>query len=373
MKKVYIIFSILIVCLSCSKNSNNNTVFIDFGNQKYDSIQLRISLGNDNINTINGHNIAGNNWSFSYSDSLKDRASGMYLRIPSNVDSVERRLTISIVIDKDTLGAGNYIFGNNKIKLNFIKSDTLMDYRYRNSVTGKVELKTSIKDSYVTTSNGDTELTSSIIGLSKSYGYKKHKDSPEIYSNLTNEYPDSRYLISRLYHSITKFESNDDIEMIYNLFSEKNQESYYGQKIRNYLSSPVFDDTALRTWDTGESEYIIQDSSRYNLIIFSASWCAPCHALIPIIKEIDNDLKNKLLITYISTDNTETADNWRKMMQIKEIPWRSLMAENKLKEINEKYIIQGIPHAILVYPHSMKMEIIDLRKQSDRNKLYELF
>ncbi|MDR0681042.1 MAG: hypothetical protein LBG15_04210, partial [Dysgonamonadaceae bacterium] len=42
-----------------------------------------------------------------------------------------------------------------------------------------------------------------------------------------------------------------------------------------YLNSK-FENSILPSWDTGNLEPIIQDTSKYNLVILSASWCGPC-------------------------------------------------------------------------------------------------
>ncbi|MCL2683288.1 MAG: hypothetical protein FWE63_07415, partial [Bacteroidales bacterium] len=82
----------------------------------------------------------------------------------------------------------------------------------------------------------------------------------------------------------------------------------------------------------------------------------------------------KLIMTYVSLDHERTVENWREKMHTHKIPWRSLMVltEKKDKAIRDDYEIFGVPHAILVYPSSMKMEKLDLWKEEDRQRLYEL-
>ncbi len=370
-KKVFLLLLISLMLLSCGEKEDNAAFVINFDTQEYEGVQLVINTENDNRIIVNGDSLGGSNWRFSYPDSLKDRVTGMYLSIPS-ADSITRKVFIDLVVDNDTLSSGNYIFGSKEVNLRWRGRGVLPNFRVIDPITGKIKNTTLFIEGYEVGKDVDMELTSSIFGLSKGYGYKNYNDLSEVYVELTKRYPDSQYLISKLYNSITRFDSDADIESVYQYFSESNKKSYYGQKLKDYLSVPVFKNISLQTWDTGVLEPVIQDSTRYNLVVFSASWCGPCHAMIPLIREIDNDLGKALTITYISTDEDRTAENWKKMMQEEKIPWRSLIAGDKLKEVKEKYIVQVIPHAILVQPYSMKMKIIDIRKEKDRNELYQL-
>jgi len=129
-----------------------------------------------------------------------------------------------------------------------------------------------------------------------------------------------------------------------------------------------FANQKLATWDTNVLELIVQDSSKFNIILFSASWCPPCIAIIPLLKEIYEDLGDKLIMTYVSVDEERTAEAWRRKMRTHEIPWRSLMAWGRHPEIYNG----PIPHAILVHPNTMYWEFLNVRNERDRRRLYEL-
>ena len=81
------------------------------------------------------------------------------------------------------------------------------------------------------------------------------------------------------------------------------------------------------------------------MIIFTASWCQPCHKLIPVLKELYAELKDKLVFTYISIDDSKTVENWPRVIQENQIAWRCLTASDKLDEVMKTYTIQGIPLA----------------------------
>ena len=106
-------------------------------------------------------------------------------------------------------------------------------------------------------------------------------------------------------------------------------------------------------------------------MIFSASWCIPCLEEIPLLKELFNDLHNKLNMVYVSVDEPNTVTEWKNLMQKEQIPWRSVLAENDTKEIMRKYFVDGVPYVILVSPGGL-MRKIDIRDDSERAQLYKL-
>ena len=63
------------------------------------------------------------------------------------------------------------------------------------------------------------------------------------------------------------------------------------------------------------------------LIDFWADWCQPCHMLAPIIKELKNDLGDRLRVVKI---DTEKHPKLSQKFNIKGIPTMILFKEGKL-------------------------------------------
>jgi thiol-disulfide isomerase/thioredoxin len=187
------------------------------------------------------------------------------------------------------------------------------------------------------------------------------------------ENPESIHFISSLAATIGYYDSPDNIKKIYDLFSPAMKSTNYGKVINQYFIflHSKFRNSILPTWDTGALETIIQDTTKYNLIIFTGSWCKPCLEEIPLLKEIYDHFKGNLLMTSISIDESNTVQNWIKLMLEKNITWRSLLATNEIQSIKEKYHVYYVPYSILVYP-SGNFESIDVKKDSDKEKLYSL-
>jgi len=135
--------------------------------------------------------------------------------------------------------------------------------------------------------------------------------------------------------------------------------------------SRKFENSSLSTLNQKGHEEVLQDQSKFNLIVFTASWCVPCLEEIPLLKEIHNDLGKKLIMTYISIDEQKNIPAFRKVIKQNDIPWRSLLAYEDNKKIKEKYFVKGIPHCILVYPDG-EMENIEVRQPDKKARLYEI-
>ncbi len=191
------------------------------------------------------------------------------------------------------------------------------------------------------------------------------------YIELSKKYPDSRFLITNLAGNLNLYKSKNDIKKVYKNFSEKYKNTIWAKNIERFLYDKKFQNTSLPTFDKNDYEYIVQDTSKYNLIIFSASWCVPCIEEIPLLKKIYNDLGRNLILTYVSIDNVQGVASFQKLIREEHIPWRTLFAYQDVKKIKQKYFIEGIPLNILIYPNK-DMEIIDIRTEEHRLKLYSI-
>lgn len=198
--------------------------------------------------------------------------------------------------------------------------------------------------------------------------YKVHLNS---YIELAKKYPDSRFLLNNLSRNITKYKSKSDLSEVYRNFSPKLRTTIWAKHIEEFLNENKFPNILLPSTNNDSLERMIQDTTKYNLVVFTASWCKPCIEEIPILKKIYKDLGEDLIMTYISIDDEKGVSSFKNLVKEKNISWRSLFAYQDIDKIKQKYFIEGIPKTILVYP-SQETKVLDVRNDKDRMKLYNL-
>jgi thiol-disulfide isomerase/thioredoxin len=379
MKKTFLLPIVFIFVLSCTQEKKCK-INIHFKGKEFEKLNLVIrqeSKDSPHL-IIPGESSNRKDWTFTYPDSIFDKQRYVSINVPSFIDSVETAIAFITVIENDTLKAGSYSFskGNSEIEATFINTEKFSNILYTNK-DNQAASKTVYQSWFLVPTTGDKELLSSIESIGYRYSMFYMNDSSEYgnmlnkYIDITKKYPESHSLINMLSKNLTQYNSKQDVERVYNCFSENNKLSYFGLKVKNYLYFK-FENSVLPVCGSNNKELIVKDSSKYNLVVFSASWCNPCHEQIPLLKEIYRNFKNNLVITYVSLDEEKSIEAWANLMKKEEIPWRSLLAKDDLEKIKERYFVNGIPHTMLVYPKVSEVEVLDVRKENNYKRLVEL-
>jgi thiol-disulfide isomerase/thioredoxin len=226
-----------------------------------------------------------------------------------------------------------------------------------------------------TEDNDEIYLTFSTFQTIWAKEWNSHEEELEYLRGEIRKHPDSQALLRLA--AVLELRSTakvSSLKEMYALFSERNKESFYGKIFSEYIQTREeikFNNIQLEENDTGGLEYILRDTTTYNLVVFSASWCRPCIEEIPLLKKIHADLKGKLEITYISLDEEQMVKNWKKLLKEEQIPWRSLLAYKDTNYIIRIFLIEGIPLSYLVYPDG-HFEEFEVRIENELQKLYGL-
>lgn len=120
----------------------------------------------------------------------------------------------------------------------------------------------------------------------------------------------------------------------------------------------------IKTWDlrTLNGKILVLD--------FWASWCGPCRAEIPHLKEAYKEYSNKGVAFFsVSIDKDDAA--WRKAMKEENMPWTQAQAPKAGKDVMKQYQFSGIPY-ILVLDKEGKIVAKNLRGKALTDKLEEL-
>ncbi|PPL03147.1 TlpA family protein disulfide reductase [Parapedobacter indicus] len=361
-------------------NQEGYKLIVSLENAPFDSLKL-FDYTDDKI-SLAGTKISKFAWEIPIPDSIVQHYENMAL-IVSRYDSVtnssrwirfitEKDSTKTIISNVGVEDSINYIYGvyigktifpNENISASIGNKDTVVvgDMVFEDF---KLIMRDSSSDISV---RAEDPYFSWFLTSSKNFSYDDFLLS---YIELSKKYPDSRYLISNLARNLTNYRSKKDIQKVYDNFSDKHKNTLWGKTIERFLFHR-FQNIRLPTLNKVNYESIIQDSSKYNLVIFTASWCVPCIKEIPLLKEIHEDLTERLLMTYISLDRENDIPSLQKILREHDVPWRTLLAYQNIEKINERYFVEAIPHSILVYPDG-EMEVIDVRNDGQRQKLYSI-
>lgn len=393
-RKVIIISLLAIIIAGCNNQTNKSsqsstrTITMQLNGKKYDQLIFRVDVGGPNHSMsakfFPGKTNDGHKWAFSIPDSIDAVAENYVLLFrPFDLNTNTLYCVKFKGIAANDRSHYNYVFDekNPNVEATYLETSerkgvrgdggyfmvndtTIIDGLSRSEDLFKVDFK-----------GKDTELELSMKFRSFSFlDMADYKTSLAEKDSISRKYPDSNYLMNMFNEMVRDFKSIDDAKKIFYNFSERNRTSGCGKSIGSYIKlyTSAFENVSLTNTASGLLEPIILDSTKFNLLVFSASWCGHCHKLIPMLKDVYNDLNDNLNMVYISVDEYKAnIDNWKKLMKDNGIPWRSLFSTGHVKDIEDKYDAHGIPHALLVYPDK-SVEKIDLRIKEDKEKLYRL-
>ncbi|MEG1649460.1 MAG: TlpA disulfide reductase family protein, partial [Rikenellaceae bacterium] len=116
------------------------------------------------------------------------------------------------------------------------------------------------------------------------------------------------------------------------------------------------------------SDYV--GKGKYVLADFWASWCGPCKAEIPVIKEVYKGYKDKGLVV-LGVNVWDSKDKFETSIKELEMTWAQI-CNFDTKAATETYGIKGIPHIILFAPDGT-IVARGLRGQNMKDKIAEVF
>ncbi|MEW5676771.1 TlpA disulfide reductase family protein [Flavobacterium enshiense] len=141
---------------------------------------------------------------------------------------------------------------------------------------------------------------------------------------------------------------------------KKQMEMKYGQLKMMYdqtLQTKKMNNTLAPSFDyvnyKGGKSKLEDFRGKYVYIDLWATWCGPCRAEIPFLKDVEKKYHDKnIVFMSISIDKQTDMEKWKKMIKDKELGGVQLFADN---DWNSKFVqdfkVTGIPRFILIDPN----------------------
>lgn len=174
-----------------------------------------------------------------------------------------------------------------------------------------------------------------------------------IMERFVKSHPDSYAAVYAIRYNGLVYLGIEDLERIYNLLSEKNKKYEESQYIADHLKGLKYSrkETIVKdfTLNTPKGKLIALSSlkGKYVLIDFWASWCMPCIASFPHLKEIYEQYKgNNFEIYSISIDKVPA--DWLKAVAKYQLPWKHSLDTKKISQSG--FAVGAIPAMFLIDP-----------------------
>lgn len=372
MKNIYIISALALILASATSidlmaQKPNRSIFeIELVGKNYDSLSLAIYR--EFADPVRMPGVLQDNkiWQFNLPDSLYEATAYMRLIMPNTDEKTSHFIQLDLLkAEGDTIKLGQFnLTPDVKYTANYYSTDSLINDPF-------FRKERVIFDKFLISESKPTDFTlrATQLNIDKEDQMNYSIAFSEYLSHVINN-PNSQYLLNELKEKFEDFEK-EHASLAYSNFTETMKNSLNGKIVEKYLEANRFEDMQLINPINQQKEFIIQNSEKFNLVVFSASWCGPCHAQLPLLKELYEKQSEKLDIIYISIDEEATLKGWTDYMIDEQVPWRSLLAKDMITEVRNRYYVKWIPYSILVYPNGEK-QVVDIRKDADREILYNL-
>lgn len=140
----------------------------------------------------------------------------------------------------------------------------------------------------------------------------------------------SQFLLGKIYGDRTCYGTLDSLKTALSLFDTSVQNTLVGRKLTSYIREQAFiSDKGIADkfiyFDSKDREYTFEqflNGKQFGLIVFWASWCAPCIREIPELRELHAKFKDNVSFVSLSVDKNK--QQWMNAVDTYAVDWLNL-------------------------------------------------
>jgi peroxiredoxin len=165
----------------------------------------------------------------------------------------------------------------------------------------------------------------------------------------------------------------------YNLLTAEGKRSYYGKLVKENLDNYEKNAAGKRMKDfkmtdpDGKEVSIKDFAGKIVVMDFWASWCAPCIAYIPKMREHYNKYKDQGVV-FVSVSIDEDEIRWKRAMNEQQMEWKQVITPGGLSKeegVTPLFNITSIPYLMIVDQQGMIAAPLDAYHKDEMEKVIE--